>query len=393
MISSVLDGIPLLLLPPDLDASATARSSMVDMDEFEGDVGAGIGLTHSTLPNTTEQVTFLCKSRAELDELEQFIRALDGRARPFWIPTWTDDVDVLAANAGSLTIADIDYQTNFFPSIAHRWLLVCPENDPLTWSLRVVSNVIENGDGTETLLTSTPFGSGSFTSATHRYMFLRFVRLDSDDVTIEYLGGGRAIVTLQIINIPGSYPPFNIIASTPIYLSFLDYLTNKLGNINGIPAGEPGFPNGGTATVSADPTCPFPPCFSTAPEAVFRTAPIQAAFVSGPFVVTAAGKSFADAGHFLLNGQRADIYAERASGDVLITSTSYWASYFAGGPVQGASPSIDFQFLDGDVIRVEFQSHIQLNPLGPGDDGARAKTYYGAYWSSWLYVPGIILPQ
>lgn len=386
-ISALYDNIPLLLLPPDLDAGATSITRDVDTDDFEGDAGGTLNITHNTSPNAKEQIAFLCTSRDELNELEAFLSGLDGRARSFFLPTWSDDLDVLSSDGTSMIIRDIGYAENLLPIFAMRTLFVVSQSDYTSWRIRTINDAESLIDGTEEL--TGEFNVSGFegaTSATHRYMFLRFVRLDSDDLTIEYLDGGRAIVTVPVVNIPANYPPWNPVNVSSVYLASQNNGVDKLANIGGYPAGEPGasfidvqaIPSGTDVVVSG-------------PDLVFRSQPIaNNVILIGQFSVTSAVISGANAIVYQNNGQRWDVVIERGGVDVGRWSTPYYGGSFAGGVFTVLTDWVEeFPVFIGDIIRAEIFSHIALKP-GQSDDGARSRTFYGGGWQSWLFVPGFI---
>lgn len=210
MIVDDLLGYPILLLPADLTESDTQRSSTIDLDEFEGDVGSGVQRSRGGQASTTEQVHFYCESREKLGELEDFLRTLAGRHQPFWLPTWNEDVVVLGASFFFTVIKAIGYSSRLVQNPIYRKILIFKRSDVTHWFTRFINTAVDNGDGTETLEGTVGFPyPGEFSGANSQgyfFTFPRFVRLDSDDIEIEYLSPETAEVTLQVTHLLAEAP-------------------------------------------------------------------------------------------------------------------------------------------------------------------------------------------
>ena len=399
-ITTTYDGIPLLLLPPDLDAGATARTSSIDMDEFEGDAGSGLGITHNTLPNSKEQIAFLCRTRDELEELETFLRSLEGRARPFWMPTWVDNLDVVSGGFASITIKDIDYGRNIYPAVAMRTIFWVSQSDTASWGIRTINDVDQLPGDLEQLFGTPVAGPApdNVTSQTYRFMFLRFVRLDSDDVTIEYIDGSRALVTLSIINIAASYPAWNTAGVTEFKLSGASW-----GDGSYVSTPEPG-PVPGDAllnkvlmagvTVPDDANQPdMQEYVSPVPEVGWVSVPLaESLLIAGPAQVFIRFTTGTAEANWLRNGFQARMWVQRGGVDIFGPFYSNWGNgWISIGPVTLTFPYVEFALADGDQIRIELYGHLLL-AYGI-DGGGRPWINWGPgggpYWSL-AYFPGTI---
>lgn len=205
-ITSTFLGRPVLLLPPDLDASSVQRQHTMDSDEFVGDAGERVQRSKPSLPNFSTSVTWLCQTRAQWDDLEQFLRSRAGKCYSFWIPSWNDDVWVRAAGFFDVLIDYAGYTANYFPQEVFRKFLMVDRTNPYNWWPRFIGSSVDNGDGTETISGAIgfPYPGGWTTAAsdTVRYMIPYLVRLDSDDLEIEYLTGEAVQVTASIFHVP-----------------------------------------------------------------------------------------------------------------------------------------------------------------------------------------------
>lgn len=410
-ISSTLNGYPILLRPPDLDASATSRAATVATDDFEGDAGDMLAIKAAGLPSATEEITFVCKTRAELDDLESFCRSLKGMWQAFWIPTWNDDVTVLVPGGSSRIIRDIDYTASLFPNKAFTYIHVVDQTDWQSWCLLSVGSSVNNGDGTETLSGSYDV-SGTFdgaTSATHRFMFLRFVRLSSDDVQIEYLDGDRAIVKLEITNVPSSNPQFNLPAGfTPIELTNVvsPYDATKfIASLRGTPPGD------GAVSVVADPGV-LPTCGSVlfpdstvncaivvtaAPARIWRTEPVDDLASFAPIVFSALAGN---------GGGTYDRYSRLHLGftfrhmrDVLGTPTeiasansNFRPTDWSGGVVWPSTAAVSLLVAAGDWFEFELNGMAGLHS-GYVDTGNRPGIIHGSPYRAYAYIYGPVRPE
>lgn len=405
-ISTTFNGYPLLLLPPDLDKGATSRSATVATDDFEGDAGDMIAMRAAGLPNTTEQIAYLCRSRAELEDLEDFVRSLDGMAQSFWVPTWNDDITVLVPGAGPFVIRDIGYTEFFYPTIALRTLFVVNQTDYTDWAVKSVASSTDNGDGTETLTggfaPGTPGSFNTATSGTHRFMFLRFVRLASDDVKIEYLSAEHALVTLEIVNVPASNPQFNVpVGYTPIQLTNVASPYDSSMYIASVRGGVPGdwFTNA-VADPGPLPTCAGPPDITVScaiinteePARIWRTEPLDAETSFTIMRVTAlAGNGGGTYDRYSRLHLKFTIRQMRDDVAIQSWSTNYAATDWSGGGIGPSTSAISLVLVGGDYFQIELDGQAGLHQ-GYADAGNRPFIVHGYPYIAYLFVYGVIRP-
>lgn len=153
--------------------------------------------------------TFLwtCASRAEVAQLRAFLDARKGRAVPFWLPSYQQDL-VLAADAAnaatSLTVQRIAYALQMFPSTGARRHLALYPHGGGTLTLRKVSDATD-GDPTESLALSSALPQ-AYPAATTIVSFLKLCRLEDDDVEIRWLGENVARASLRFRELPNEAP-------------------------------------------------------------------------------------------------------------------------------------------------------------------------------------------
>lgn len=123
-------------------------------------------------------------SRAEAQELRDFFDRCVGRAVPFWVPTWREDltlVQVAASGSSGIVVRDCGYTSRMFPDTARRYLAIrTPTNG---WLYRKVLSASAAG-GQETLTLDATHGVtlpvGTVVS------FLTLCRLEDDAAEINW---------------------------------------------------------------------------------------------------------------------------------------------------------------------------------------------------------------
>lgn len=147
------------------------------------------------------------KDHAAATMFRAFVRARFGQLRPFWIPTWDQDlvlhVDVGATDSG-ITI-DSEFYTRFlFPSVARRFVAFIP-TDGSGNVYRKITGSTDNGDGTESLVLESSTGKVFLKDHT-QVSFLTLVRLSSDEVELTWSTSDFAQSTLQFQEVPHEVP-------------------------------------------------------------------------------------------------------------------------------------------------------------------------------------------
>jgi hypothetical protein len=136
-----------------------------------------------------------------------FLIARFGQLRPFWVPTWDQDL-ILVRDVGSsdtgITIASEFYSQFFFPTKARRYLAFIP-TDGSGNVYREVTNAADNGDGTELLTLDSPTGK-AFSSTQTQISFLTLAKLASDDSEIEWHNSDLAQANIQFQEVPREVP-------------------------------------------------------------------------------------------------------------------------------------------------------------------------------------------
>ncbi len=192
------DSLPVLPWRPLGDGSETYPTGSVYVD-------AGFGAVTSSTTWDDGRIqrggSWLIRTPAERQAWRALLATLRGRWRPFLAPTWRPDLTLYEQPAGSATAIRVteDYAGLWATSPSHtRLQLECADGSVL---YRTISGT-SSGSGYQQLaiaaLPSTIPG-GSIRAVS----FLELVRLDADDVVIEYAGSHDGKIALRMVTVPG----------------------------------------------------------------------------------------------------------------------------------------------------------------------------------------------
>ena len=126
----------------------------------------------------------IANTAAERQWWKKFLGSVRGRQKPFLLPTWRHDLDLVSNPAGTSLIVEgpptpdaPGYVTTYWPSLAHRRVQLLKSDGTVAY--RTISAAVDNLDGTQTLTIAT------LTATVTRVSFLETVRLDTDEVTVD----------------------------------------------------------------------------------------------------------------------------------------------------------------------------------------------------------------
>ncbi len=145
-----------------------------------------------------------CHSRAELVELESFLARRRGRFVPFWSPTWSADLELMAvAEAGDKEI--VVRASEFVQSEKHVAIITATGIYPFA-----IQGVTDNLNGTMTLRlwhdVTDPGLAEAIDPRSTLVSFLKYVRLAEDDIVIEFSAGAQIFCSLPLFEILSEMP-------------------------------------------------------------------------------------------------------------------------------------------------------------------------------------------
>lgn len=173
---------------------------------FDGTIGARAGEVYDAAGPTMHVFRWIVDSFAVVIGSLQWIAQRRGRAVPFWLPPWQREFELaedVVSGASSILIKSIGYAANLFPGTGARRHL-CFRSPDGTFTFADCGAAVDNLDGTETLTLVDPIGADvpKDTPAGFR----RFMRLDSDSISISFEGPEHAEITLPLRELPNEAP-------------------------------------------------------------------------------------------------------------------------------------------------------------------------------------------
>jgi hypothetical protein len=178
-----------------------------DLIHIDPGVGPITVIDKAGMSITSQPFPWMMLNHSQVTTLRAFFLARFGRLRPFWIPTWDQDLvmtqDAVLNDTG-IKIKSEFYTRFMFPNNARRYVALIPF-DSSGNVYRKITSSIDNGDGTETLGFDSPLPK-PFPAAKTMVSFLIFARLDSDDLDIEWMNNDLAQTMIEIIDVPNEAP-------------------------------------------------------------------------------------------------------------------------------------------------------------------------------------------
>lgn len=151
------------------------------LDSFDDDLGIPAVFDIAGLAIPTQSVTVTADGREEAAELRSLIYWLDGMRGVLWLPTYQQDLRVVAnigSSATQITVAACNYTLDVAMALNRRDIRI------ETWGGAVYHRRIIDcaapGDGTELLTIDSALGATVAVADIKRISFLQLVRSDSD---------------------------------------------------------------------------------------------------------------------------------------------------------------------------------------------------------------------
>lgn len=167
------------------------------------DSATGLFRLDSRYQSTKERVSLrvLCSNRSEIATLIGFFISRAGKLNPCWIPTYSEDFQLTQGGVASTTnliVKSIGYNL-YIKQLAYRQDIVFIKNDG-TMLFRRITGSSDNGNGTETISIDQQVGFDFQPSDFQAICFLRFCRLDSDSMELEYITSDIATTNLLFVD-------------------------------------------------------------------------------------------------------------------------------------------------------------------------------------------------
>lgn len=156
-------------------------------------------------PFARAEMTMLFRvyGRPAISRFRKFVDALRGRQKPFWVPTWQQDLEPTGniTTANPFNIRNVGYTAGFYPYPQRRHLAIIHHDR--TVYLREVTSA--SGGSPEVLVLNQGFSQTLLRDYT-MISFLLLCRLKQDVVTYSYLNREIMECELPLIEVPQEYP-------------------------------------------------------------------------------------------------------------------------------------------------------------------------------------------
>lgn len=211
---TVYQGTDLLDLTPERATSPDAQH-VLRFGAVVDDVAGAFGVAWASRYQVWSSVfRYTCQTRAEIATLKTFLAARRGRYAPCWVPTWTADLTLTVVPNNitqALTITDPGpVARSLLGTRSARYVAVIPAGAGGIYGLIVVPLAIgaphDNGDGTYTLRTDTVYAGPTLPIDRYRVSILKYARLDTDAVRIDYSARDAVRAVLSFVELPWETP-------------------------------------------------------------------------------------------------------------------------------------------------------------------------------------------
>ena len=188
----------LTLIPNGIDSEDVFSCALETVDVGKG-AWATYGHTDCGVP-ITRPYRWLLKSRQEIANFLAFLETRRGRHIPFWMPSWSQDMEsiqVVGPSDTTLLIKNIAY-TQIMKLHPNRRDLVFYFSDNSAPMFRHITGCSDPSNGTEVIAMDASLGKLVYPRDFRGISFLNYVRLDSDSVEITWISASSAEVTFRV---------------------------------------------------------------------------------------------------------------------------------------------------------------------------------------------------
>ncbi len=169
------------------------------MEVFDNGSGVVSIDQKTAYPDRTEMLTLDPQNKAQVWATRKWLHARRGKQRTFWLPGWNRDLVLLenvGSSATSLTVRPIGYPLYYGVTD----IMVRLNTGVLLFN-RILSATTDPS-GNEILSMAGPFGVAFLVSDIDLVCFMKHVRLDTDNVSLEHSYAGRANCSVAVIEVP-----------------------------------------------------------------------------------------------------------------------------------------------------------------------------------------------
>lgn len=197
-------GLDVLTLPPNTADGDTDETYDRDFDTVDFAKGSWFVSDHAAGPVISRPYKWLLKTRQEIMNFLAFLEVRKGKAIPFWMPTWSKDLEQMQDMGSADTnilIRNIGY-TRHMNLNPNRSTLIFFPTDGSTPIVKTITGCAENSNGTETLGLNSSFGVIKKITDFRAISFLSYCRMDQDSFDLNWYTDSIADVSFKVKEIP-----------------------------------------------------------------------------------------------------------------------------------------------------------------------------------------------
>jgi len=176
---------------------------VMTMDEFAPAVGYSFTEFVEDYPRDMEKFIYLCRSKTEVGDINDFFDGKFGQLKSFWYPSWRNDLkltDDIGSGDSTIQIEDCEYAT-FYPATpgTGRYIFIYVNKNK--WFARKITGAVS-----ETVITmESSLGEDVDLSSIKMCCFLYLGRFDIDEISWNYITPDVASTELYFIELPKEY--------------------------------------------------------------------------------------------------------------------------------------------------------------------------------------------
>ncbi len=155
-------------------------------------------------PQLSWDIEVVMADRTEIQAFRDFLDAIEGKFKPFWLPNWTHDIRPILVAANNTTIKSRAYAYEGYgddaqiPTKTKRWIATW---DGTTLTPRGVTGVNRAGD--QETLTITPGDGAEIDVDTYEMiMYINYVRMLQDGFDFDHNISGVAFCRFSCVALP-----------------------------------------------------------------------------------------------------------------------------------------------------------------------------------------------
>jgi hypothetical protein len=160
-----------------------------EMVVFDNKKGSWNTLTLSDGPTAVRPYSWLLKTRQEIMNFLAFLEVHKGKQVPFWMPTWSKDIELMqniSSSDTTILIKKINYTKMIDVHPNRRDLAFYPTNSSLIPIVKRITSCVEVTGGNELLTIDTSFGVAKLITDFRAISFLTLGRFDQDNFELTW---------------------------------------------------------------------------------------------------------------------------------------------------------------------------------------------------------------